>query len=82
VQDAGRHPLETFPRRLTAKPASAITQLPNKGRAAGSGVAKVSENSGILEALVRANQRGVDVRLIVDKATPCGSPACLRWGLG
>jgi phosphatidylserine/phosphatidylglycerophosphate/cardiolipin synthase-like enzyme len=27
--------------------------------------------SGIVEALVRAKQRGVDVRLIADKTTPC-----------
>ena len=28
--------------------------------------------SGIVEALVRAKERGVDVRLIADKTTPCG----------
>jgi len=33
---------ETFPLRLTAKPASAITPLPNKGRAAGSGTAEAA----------------------------------------
>jgi phosphatidylserine/phosphatidylglycerophosphate/cardiolipin synthase-like enzyme len=28
-------------------------------------------NSGIVEALVRAKERGVDVRLIADRTTPC-----------
>ena len=28
--------------------------------------------AGIVEALLRAHQRGVDVRLIADKTTPCG----------
>jgi phospholipase D-like protein len=36
----------------------------------------LTTGSGIVEALVRANQRGVDVRLIVDKTTPC--PAASR----
>jgi phosphatidylserine/phosphatidylglycerophosphate/cardiolipin synthase-like enzyme len=31
----------------------------------------LTTGSGIVEALVRAKQRGVDVRLIADKATPC-----------
>ena len=30
----------------------------------------LTTGSGIVEALVRAKQRGVDVRLIADKATP------------
>ena len=33
--------------------------------------------SGIVEALVRAKQRSVDVRMIADKTTPC-SPAATR----
>jgi len=32
----------------------------------------LTTGSGIVEALVRAKQRGVDVRLIADKTTPCG----------
>ena len=28
--------------------------------------------SGIVEALARAKERGIDVRLIADKTTPCG----------
>ena len=31
----------------------------------------LTTGSGIVEALVRAKQRGVDVRLIADKTTPC-----------
>jgi phosphatidylserine/phosphatidylglycerophosphate/cardiolipin synthase-like enzyme len=31
----------------------------------------LTSGSGILEALVRAAQRGVDVRLIADRTTPC-----------
>jgi phosphatidylserine/phosphatidylglycerophosphate/cardiolipin synthase-like enzyme len=31
----------------------------------------LTTGSGIVEALVRANQRGVDVKLIVDRTTPC-----------
>jgi cardiolipin hydrolase len=32
----------------------------------------LTTGSGIVEALVRAKGRGVDVRLIADKTTPCG----------
>jgi phosphatidylserine/phosphatidylglycerophosphate/cardiolipin synthase-like enzyme len=32
----------------------------------------LTTGSGIVEALVRAKRRGVDVRLIADKTTPCG----------
>src|SRR5437879_2441999 len=32
----------------------------------------LTTGSGIVEALVRARARGVDVRLIADKSTPCG----------
>jgi phosphatidylserine/phosphatidylglycerophosphate/cardiolipin synthase-like enzyme len=32
----------------------------------------LTTGSGILEALVRAARRGVDVRLIADRTTPCG----------
>ena len=31
----------------------------------------LTTGSSIIEALVRAKQRGVDVRLIADKSTPC-----------
>jgi phosphatidylserine/phosphatidylglycerophosphate/cardiolipin synthase-like enzyme len=31
----------------------------------------LTTGSGIVEALVRAKERGVDVRLIADKTTPC-----------
>ena len=31
----------------------------------------LTSGSGIVEALVRAKERGVDVRLIADKTTPC-----------
>ncbi len=31
----------------------------------------LTTGSGIVEALVRARERGVDVRLIADKRTPC-----------
>jgi len=40
---------ETFPLRLTAKPVSAITPLPNNGRAAGSGT---GETSGVIGVTV------------------------------
>jgi phosphatidylserine/phosphatidylglycerophosphate/cardiolipin synthase-like enzyme len=33
----------------------------------------LTTGSGIVEALVRAAQRGVDVRLIADRTTPCES---------
>ena len=36
--------------------------------------------SGIPEALARAAQRGVDVRLIADRTTPCGRNAAGRSG--
>jgi phosphatidylserine/phosphatidylglycerophosphate/cardiolipin synthase-like enzyme len=32
----------------------------------------LTTGSGIVEALVRARQRGVEVKLIADKTTPCG----------
>lgn len=32
----------------------------------------LTTGAGIVEALLRAHQRGVDVRLIADKTTPCG----------
>jgi len=32
----------------------------------------LTTGSGIVEALLRAHQRGVDVKLIADKTTPCG----------
>src|ERR1700746_269924 len=32
---------------------------------------RLTTGSGIVEALVRAKERGVDVRLIADKTTPC-----------
>jgi phosphatidylserine/phosphatidylglycerophosphate/cardiolipin synthase-like enzyme len=32
----------------------------------------LTTGSGIVEALVRAQQRGVEVKLIADKTTPCG----------
>lgn len=35
--------------------------------------------SGIAEALARAAQRGVDVRLIADRTTPCGRHAGVDW---
>jgi phosphatidylserine/phosphatidylglycerophosphate/cardiolipin synthase-like enzyme len=31
----------------------------------------MTTGSGIVEALVRAKERGVDVRLLADKTTPC-----------
>ena len=48
------------------------------GRAIGSaereilvGAYGLTNGSGIVEALIRAKQRGIDVRLIADKTTPC-----------
>jgi phosphatidylserine/phosphatidylglycerophosphate/cardiolipin synthase-like enzyme len=32
----------------------------------------LTTGSGIVEALIRAKQRGIDVRLIADKTAPCG----------
>jgi phosphatidylserine/phosphatidylglycerophosphate/cardiolipin synthase-like enzyme len=32
----------------------------------------LTTGSGIVEALLRAHRRGVDVKLLVDKTTPCG----------
>src|SRR5262249_54456220 len=32
----------------------------------------LTTGSGIVEALLRAHQRGVEVKLIADKTTPCG----------
>ncbi len=44
----------------------------------------LTTGSGIVEALVRARERGVDVRLIADKRTPCerkpGIDALIRAG--
>ena len=36
------------------------------------GAYSLTTGSGIVEALLRAHRRGVDVRLIADKSTPCG----------
>jgi phosphatidylserine/phosphatidylglycerophosphate/cardiolipin synthase-like enzyme len=33
---------------------------------------RLTVGSGIIGALIRAKERGVDVRLIADKAPPCG----------
>lgn len=35
----------------------------------------LTTGSGIVETLVRAKERGVDVKLIADKTTPCGGQA-------
>jgi phosphatidylserine/phosphatidylglycerophosphate/cardiolipin synthase-like enzyme len=36
----------------------------------------LTTGSGIVEALIRAKERGIDVRLIADKTAPC------TWGVG
>jgi phosphatidylserine/phosphatidylglycerophosphate/cardiolipin synthase-like enzyme len=36
------------------------------------GAYSLSTGSGIVEALLRAHRRGVEVKLIADKKTPCG----------
>ena len=38
----------------------------------------LTTGSGILEALVPAAQRGVDVRLIADRSTACERTGCIR----
>jgi phospholipase D len=38
----------------------------------------LTTGSGIVEALIRAKQRGVDVRLIADKTSPCGRASGIK----
>ena len=51
--------------------ALAIRAINNAEREILVGAYGPTTGSGIVEALVRAKQRGVDVRLIADKTTPC-----------
>ena len=51
--------------------ALAICAINNAEREILVGAYRLTTVSGIVEALVRAKQRGVDVRLIADKTTPC-----------
>jgi phosphatidylserine/phosphatidylglycerophosphate/cardiolipin synthase-like enzyme len=51
--------------------APAVRAIDNAEREILVGAYLLTTGSGIVEALVRAKQRGVDVKLIVDKTTPC-----------
>jgi len=51
--------------------AFAVRAIDNAGREILVGAYGLTTGSGIVEALVRAKERGVDVRLIADKTTPC-----------
>jgi phosphatidylserine/phosphatidylglycerophosphate/cardiolipin synthase-like enzyme len=51
--------------------AFAVRAIDNAGRDILVGAYGLTTGSGIVEALVRAKERGVDVRLIADKTTPC-----------
>jgi phosphatidylserine/phosphatidylglycerophosphate/cardiolipin synthase-like enzyme len=51
--------------------AFAVRAIDNADREILVGAYGLTTGSGIVEALVRAKQRGVDVRLIADKTTPC-----------
>jgi phosphatidylserine/phosphatidylglycerophosphate/cardiolipin synthase-like enzyme len=51
--------------------AFAVRAINNADREILVGAYGLTTGSGIVEALVRAKERGVDVRLIADKTTPC-----------
>jgi phosphatidylserine/phosphatidylglycerophosphate/cardiolipin synthase-like enzyme len=51
--------------------AFAVRAIDNAEREILAGAYGLTTGSGIVEALVRAKDRGVDVRLIADKTTPC-----------
>jgi phosphatidylserine/phosphatidylglycerophosphate/cardiolipin synthase-like enzyme len=51
--------------------AFAVRAIDNAEREILVGAYGLTTGSGIVEALVRAKERGVDVRLIADKTTPC-----------
>jgi phosphatidylserine/phosphatidylglycerophosphate/cardiolipin synthase-like enzyme len=51
--------------------AVAVRAINNAEREILIGVYGLTTGSGIVEALVGAKERGVDVRLIADKTTPC-----------
>ena len=51
--------------------AVAIRAINNAEREILVGAYGLTTGSGIVEALVRAKERGVDVRLIADRTTPC-----------
>jgi phosphatidylserine/phosphatidylglycerophosphate/cardiolipin synthase-like enzyme len=51
--------------------AFAVRAIDNADRDILVGAYGLTTGSGIVEALVRAKERGVDVRLIADKSTPC-----------
>ena len=51
--------------------AVAVRTIDNAEREILVGAYGLTTGSGIVEALIRAKQRGVDVRLIADKTTPC-----------
>jgi phosphatidylserine/phosphatidylglycerophosphate/cardiolipin synthase-like enzyme len=51
--------------------AFAVRAINNAERQILVGAYGLTTGSGIVEALVRAKERGVDVRLIADKTTPC-----------
>jgi phosphatidylserine/phosphatidylglycerophosphate/cardiolipin synthase-like enzyme len=40
---------------------------------------RLTVGSGIVGALIRAKERGVDVRVIADRAAPCGRATSSRW---
>ena len=51
--------------------AFAVRAIDNANREILVGAYGLTTGSGIVEALVRAKERGVDVRLIADRTTPC-----------
>jgi phosphatidylserine/phosphatidylglycerophosphate/cardiolipin synthase-like enzyme len=58
-------------RRRVPGPTPAVRVITNAEREILVGAYRMTTGSGIVEALVRAKERGVDVRLIADRTTPC-----------
>jgi phosphatidylserine/phosphatidylglycerophosphate/cardiolipin synthase-like enzyme len=53
--------------------AFAVRAIDNAEREILVGAYGLTTGSGIVEALVKAKQRGIDVQLIADKTTPCSA---------
>ena len=58
--------------------AFAVRAIDNAEREILVGAYGLTTGSGMVEALVRAKERGVDVRLIADKTTPCEHASGIR----
>ena len=69
VTPGRRLPPASRPRRTA--PAFAVNAIETAAQKILVSSYALTAGSGIVEALVRAKQRGVDVKLIADKTTPC-----------